>query len=211
MAIKVIYSQYYKFHLSLVPATYRMCVVCCSTVVMILWCGVIACWDFLQNIGRVVLLTFLLNVWRLNMLFGVSHSGCLYVDWDVRIWYYVYMQIPVMNVIAVLWLFCLPFFLLDYLFCDCDCLKLYLFVITHNSMHTIKTKIRLFSDCLISPLKILVILHIASFTRDFLKNSQPYSHYGLVAGNKHARARAHTHIHMHMQTHTGLMIVFILT
>jgi hypothetical protein len=28
-----------------VPATCRMCVVCCSTVVVILCCGVTACWD----------------------------------------------------------------------------------------------------------------------------------------------------------------------
>jgi hypothetical protein len=66
MAIKVFVAIFIKFHFKLVPATYRMYIVRCSTFVMILYCGVFACWDLSLNICRDV---FFLPSWKMRIFY----------------------------------------------------------------------------------------------------------------------------------------------
>jgi hypothetical protein len=49
MAVKVSIANITHFYLKLVPATYRICVDCCSAMAVMFLCGVSACWDLFSK------------------------------------------------------------------------------------------------------------------------------------------------------------------
>jgi hypothetical protein len=105
-----------------VPATYHICVVCCSTMVVILWCRVAdseyrSCWflTFLEN--------EYIHVYLWLILYRVSHYIPIYNGYLLNSWIRCccYQQQIKTNVDTVVFIL----FLFDYLLCDCP--KLYLF------------------------------------------------------------------------------------